>query len=117
MQIVPTIILWSIVWLTPVGINGQHASRGEVGAASQRVEASNPLGLTLELANFSIAEAPRLTDLGATQFEEDDLFEEHALDCGPFPHWPDCGHTNAVNHFLPRCDRADSVGRLFSIRC
>lgn len=117
MRIIPTLILWSIAWLPSVGIHDQPAPKGEIGTAWQRVAASTSLPLTLEPANFSIAEISRLADLGATQIEDDDLFEAHSLDFGPFPQWSDSGHNDAVNHFLPPCDRADSAGRLFSIRC
>jgi hypothetical protein len=117
MQIVPTLIFWSIAWLPSVGMDGQRVPRGELEAAWQPVETSTASPFALKLAHSSTADVPSLADLGTTQTEDDDFFEGDALDFGPLPRWADSGHTEAASHFLPPCDRADSVGRSFSIRC
>ena len=117
MHFVPTLILWSIAWLVPVGFHGQHALGEELGANHERGVALIAAPLSLEAVDSSIAEASTLDDLGATPTEEDDFLEANALDCGPFPRWADWFQAAAVNHFPPPRDRADSIGRLFSLRC
>lgn len=117
MPIVPTLILWSIAWLMPAGINGEPVPPGELAASCQHIEVLTSSTSTLDLAIFSIAEVPSFADLGATQIEEDDLFEALALDFGLYPQEADRGRTGTVKHFLPHCDRAESIGRLFALRC
>ena len=85
--------------------------------SAERTESSIASAVAPKPVYSAIPEVPKLADLGATQTEDDDLSEADALDSSPFPRWGDSGHTDAVNHFPTPCDRADSAGRLFSIRC